>query len=218
MVGYRHRPICASELPRAVAVQDKHPEPQSAHRSSPRLTKLAALVATIICAASRAVDGGLVLAGHVSRVSDGDTVTVVLTSGPVRVRLDGIDAPELDMPGGAAARIELERLALGQEVQIRVQSQDRYERLVGSLYVKGTHINAALIDRGHAWAYREYLRADTRDSFCELESIARAARRGLWATAAVTYPSEWRSAKRRKTEPPARSRESVTVEECRRPR
>jgi endonuclease YncB( thermonuclease family) len=39
-----------------------------------------------------------VLAGRVSQVTDGDTIKVQLSSGPITVRLDSIDAPENNQP------------------------------------------------------------------------------------------------------------------------
>ena len=44
-----------------------------------------------------------VLTGSVIKVIDGDTITVQLQSGPIKVRLDAIDAPESNQPGGNAA-------------------------------------------------------------------------------------------------------------------
>jgi endonuclease YncB( thermonuclease family) len=61
------------------------------------------------------------------------------------------------------------------------------------------NVNARMVEEGHAWAYRQYLRADTR-FLCELENDARVRRRGLWATDAWIYPPEWRKAKRTKAE------------------
>ena len=46
----------------------------------------------------------------------------------MRVRLDGVDAPELCQPGGEQARQALRALVLRQAVQVRVRAYDRYHR------------------------------------------------------------------------------------------
>jgi len=136
-----------------------------------------------------------VLVGSVLAVTDGDTLRVSLASGPVRVRLDSVDAPESSQPGGAAARATLQRLVGAGPVELEVVSQDRYERLVAVVYAKGRNVNEEMVRLGAAWAYREYLR---NRAYCSWEDAARQARRGLWAQPAADwiYPSDWRRWKR----------------------
>lgn len=136
-----------------------------------------------------------VLVGTVTQVTDGDTIKVQLSSGPITVRFDSIDAPERDQPWGNEASEALAGLLDGEEVALEIVTQDRYERLVAVVYLGDENINKWLVQQGHAWAYRQYLK-DT--DFCDWEGSARSSRRGLWALPGNERhaPWEWRSVKR----------------------
>lgn len=169
----------------------------------------ACLLTTLGCAANyprASKDGSLpgepspVLVGQVVKVVDGDTLVVQLDTGPLRVRLYAVDAPEKSQPHGKEASAALSRLAAGKQVSIKPFEQDRYNRLIGILYVDDVNVNSQLIRQGHAWAYRRYMRkADAK--LCSLEADARRNKRGLWAQSIskVMAPWEWRNKKRTST-------------------
>lgn len=136
------------------------------------------------------------LPGRVLRVIDGDTLDVCLSSGRIRVRLHGIDAPERDQPGGAGAARWLNTVLQDADVGLEPVSQDQYDRLVAIVHLEGTNINEALLRAGQAWAYRRYLRRQDRN-WCDLEHAARAARVGLWAADAAHAPWEFRATRGR---------------------
>lgn len=129
------------------------------------------------------------------RVIDGDTIDVQLQSGPIRVRLHSIDAPEHDQPWGAQAKAALASRLDGRQVALDVVTQDRYDRLVADVLLGNENINAWLVQQGDAWAYRHYL---DDESYCAYEGIARLARRGLWSLPANEWvaPWEWRQLQR----------------------
>ncbi len=134
----------------------------------------------------------LVLPGTVIRVVDGDTVDVRLSSGPIRVRLYGIDTPERTQPFGAAASAYLTTMIKGQEVQLLPVAQDAYDRIVGVLYLGDANVNAELVRTGHAWAYRQYLGVLADDAaYCRLEGQARDGGFGLWSLPAGERVSPW---------------------------
>jgi endonuclease YncB( thermonuclease family) len=132
-----------------------------------------------------------VLSGKVTRVIDGDTIDVLLASGRIRVRLHGIDAPERNQAGGAAATAWLMQKVLDRTVLLEPVSQDQYGRMVAIVHDGRDSINGELVLRGHAWAYRRYLREADRE-LCALEDTARRGRRGLWAATAHA-PWEFRA-------------------------
>jgi micrococcal nuclease len=133
-----------------------------------------------------------VLAGKVTRVIDGDTIDVLLTSGRIRVRLHGVDAPERDQAGGTAATAWLTQQLHDQQVFLEPVSQDQYDRLVAVVHLQDRIINSELVQHGHAWAYRRFLRrAD--DEWCALEAGARRMQLGLWAEADAHAPWEFRA-------------------------
>jgi endonuclease YncB( thermonuclease family) len=131
----------------------------------------------------------------VTSVTDGDTIRVALESGPIVVRLSGIDAPERRQAWGAEAQQALTRRVNGEEVMLEVVSQDRFDRLVAVVYredaVDEWNVNAWLIREGHAWVYRQFARDE---AMCRSEDEARGDGRGLWKRRAdrPVAPWEWR--------------------------
>ena len=87
---------------------------------------------------------------------DGDTLLLVPEGQkePVKVRLDGIDAPETCQPGGPEARDAMIRLALRKSVQVVDHGQDVYGRQIGRLSADGVDLGAEMVRSGMAWAYR----------------------------------------------------------------
>jgi endonuclease YncB( thermonuclease family) len=142
-----------------------------------------------------------VLVAKLLKVKDGDSLLVELDSGEIDVRLDSVDAPEYDQPGGAEAAAHLSTLLKGHStIMLEVVTQDAYERLIAQVIVPGdegteVHVNELMVRSGNAWAYRRYLK-DT--NYCRWEAEARDAKRGLWAleSSAWGYPSDWRRRKR----------------------
>ena len=80
---------------------------------------------------------------------DGDTINVTPNwkwndqSGS-RVRLAGVDAPELHEPGGQQAKRKLLNLVYGKEVDLRNVQTLSYGRLVCDVYVGGSNVVAQL--------------------------------------------------------------------------
>ncbi len=143
----------------------------------------------------QAGDPGPVLVGTVLHVTDGDTIKVQLSSGPISVRLYSIDAPEKDQPWGPEAGAALASRLAHQRVALEVQTQDRYERLVATVFLGDENVNAWMVSEGNAWAYRDYLKDP---SYCYAEADARSRRLGLWSLPSnSTYaPWEWRARER----------------------
>ncbi len=139
-----------------------------------------------------------VLVGTVTKVIDGDTIDVQLASGPIRVRLHGIDTPERGQPWEDESTAWLSKLVLGKEVKLEPFEQDRYDRLVATVLLDDLNVNAELVRLGHGWAFRKYMRRQDDAYLCELEHEARIAKRGLWSLSKdqIVAPWEWR---RRKT-------------------
>lgn len=126
-----------------------------------------------------------VVAGE-ARVIDGDTIQVA----GVRIRLEGIDAPETgqscqwpdgsDWNCGNVASAELEKLVRGQTVSCDPSGLDKYGRTLAICFVAEHEINAAMVERGLAWAFVRY---STR--YVATEAAAREARVGIWHGAAT---------------------------------
>lgn len=133
-----------------------------------------------------------VLPGTVTRVIDGDTAEVQLASGRIRVRFHGIDAPEGNQPHGSQATAALAAMIGQQQVEVSPVEHDGYDRLVAVVYVGGTNVNAAMLEAGHAWAYRRYLGQLEGDrEYCVVEAAARRDQRGLWALPVGERAAPW---------------------------
>ena len=126
---------------------------------------------------------------RVLKVTDGDTIHVLYEGRDERVRLIGIDTPEVPWYGGKeecfgveAGVYARERLA-GRTVRLvfDAERRDRYERLLAYVYVGNELFNLTLVRLGYATAYP--VSPDTRLAavFEQAEAMARAARSGLWS-------------------------------------
>ena len=138
--------------------------------------------------------------GRVVRVSDGDTITVL---GPenrqYKIRLNGIDAPESGQDFGQVSKKSLARLVHGRQVRVTWQKEDRYDRILGRVFVGSTDVNLAQLSAGMAWYYRQYesdVPVADRAPFERAEREARQSRRGLWSAGSATPPWEFRAAAR----------------------
>lgn len=139
---------------------------------------------------------GVVALCTVFAVSDGDTVRVRCGDGDqIRVRLAEIDAPESKQPFGARAKEALSDMVFKREVILKSNGPDRYGRVIGTLFIGQTNINASMVQQGYAWCYRQYL--SKNNQWClPLEEAAKSTQRGLWADQAPVAPWVWRQAKR----------------------
>lgn len=80
-------------------------------------------------------------------VIDGDTIQI----GKVRLRLAGIDAPELDHPWGQKAKWELVKLCKGQVITAEIEPRLSYDRVVATCYLPdGRDLGAEMVKRGLA--------------------------------------------------------------------
>ena len=120
--------------------------------------------------------------GWVSLVMDGDTVLLVRNGQhePIKLRVDGIDAPETCQPGGAEAREAMIRLALRKPVQVLDLGQDNYGRQLGRLSVDGVDLGAEMVRTGMAWAYRF---RTGKGPYARLQRQAQTQKIGLFAAA-----------------------------------
>ncbi len=133
----------------------------------------------------------------VSRLLDGDTVTVKLTNGKYRkIRLYGIDTPEKGQMGGQMSKQALEKFLKGKRIEIVEKDIDRYGRTIGVIYANGMNVNQAMVANGYAWAYRKYLPSSEKANWVELENSARKSRRGIWQDENPKAPWDWRKDKK----------------------
>ena len=132
-------------------------------------------------------------------ISDGDTVTVLAEGNQrIKIRLQGIDAPERSQAFGMRSRQNLANLIFGKNVQIKSHGLDKYKRTLGTILIDDQDINEQMVKDGFAWFYRRYakdLTGDQASRYEEAETSAKASGLGLWADADPTPPWDYRKKK-----------------------
>ena len=133
-------------------------------------------------------------AAVVTYVVDGDSIWVRSTErrSRVKLRLLGIDAPEVCQSQGPQASAALRQLALNQPVRVTVRARDRYGRALATVEraADGLDLSHAMVAGGWAWADRF---GGHQAALEEQEAVARAAQRGVFGTAAAPEsPSDFR--------------------------
>jgi len=121
-----------------------------------------------------------IVSGH-ALVVDGDTLAIA----GERVRLEGIDAPELAQrcphrwwgtwAAGRRAKRALQQLVSGHSVQCRQRGRDKYGRVLGVCRAGAVELNAEMVRLGMAWAFVRY-----SQRYVAAEQVAKLNRVGIW--------------------------------------
>jgi endonuclease YncB( thermonuclease family) len=149
------------------------------------------LITALLLACALQAGAGQAWRGTVTRVSDGDTLWVRPEAGgkPVKIRIDGIDAPEICQAGGQAARAALAQRVRGHRLEVVARRMDDYGRTVAGLHLDGEDIAGWMVSQGHAWSSR-FGREDA--SYAPQQQRAQAAGRGLFADRSALEPRLFR--------------------------
>lgn len=111
-------------------------------------------------------------------VHDGDTITALYKSGKkYRIRLYGIDAPELSQPYGHASKNHLTLLLAGKNITIRSEGGDTYGRKLATIFVNEKNINFQMVKDGYAWHYKRYYKSEKME---KAQEYAKKNTLGLW--------------------------------------
>jgi endonuclease YncB( thermonuclease family) len=149
---------------------------------------LAILILAVAAVLAAYLEPGAPPVGGSARASDGDSFRI----GEHRIRLLGIDAPELrqtcldnegqSWPCGIAARNRMAQLLAQGEVQCQPEGTDRYQRLLAYCTAGKDDLGARLVGEGLAIAAGRYEYEEQR---------AREAKLGIWQGGFET-PRSWR--------------------------
>ncbi len=122
----------------------------------------------------------------VTGVYDGDTFTAKRRGGViVKIRLAGIDAPELSQRYGEESREILVKLLGDDSVRVQSLETDRYGREIAIVTVGKTNINEKMVLSGAAWFYADY--PNGKDySIGQLQACKE--KKGLWAETGAIPP------------------------------
>src|ERR1043165_2260046 len=91
------------------------------------------------------------LFGKVIEVNSGDVITVFNLNRPVRVRLLGVDAPEMNQEFGDVARKHLSDLVYDKPVLVEYAGISGDHSLNGRVLLGGADVGAQMIRDGAAW-------------------------------------------------------------------
>lgn len=143
---------------------------------------------------------GAELSGRVLSVPDSDVIELQTEDKKTfRVRLNGIDAPEMDQPFGMKSKELLTGLVGEKTVRVVTQGEDRTGQIIGDVYFKGdesattdddVHLNTYMVVNGLAWHFVRF--APDNKTLAESEKQAREKKSGLWSEADPIAPWDWR--------------------------
>ncbi len=124
-------------------------------------------------------------------VTDGDTFTGLTNKNEqIKYRIYGIDAPERKQAYGTKSKEYLSGLIFGKTVGIKVESTDRWGRLIVWVFTPDQKdVGAEMLKAGMAWHFKRY---DDSELYEKLENKAKSRRAGLWADRESIAPWEYR--------------------------
>lgn len=138
-----------------------------------------------------------ILKGKAVKIADGDTFTLLVNGhDQVKIRIDGIDAPEKGQAFGNRAKEYLSSMIWEKELTVSVTKKDKYGRSIGKVSTPSiTDVGLEMIKAGFAWQYRDY---NNEKTYAEAENLARKNRKGLWLENNPIRPQDYRKEKRNK--------------------
>ena len=130
-------------------------------------------------------------------VTDGDTIVFIRGKGNrERIRLEGIDAPEMKQPclteGKACGELSKSYLKslTSSDLYCEISGRDKYKRGLGTCFSKGINLNKVMVKQGYAVAYVYYTKIYEED-----EREAKRSKKGLWKYG-FKNPSQFRKEKK----------------------
>lgn len=132
-------------------------------------------------------------AAQVTYVVDGDSLWVRAEGGGQRrkLRLSGIDAPEICQSYGQSSRKALQSLVQGERVIVQVKAYDRYARGIASIQRIGDGVDVVSTMVAQGWAWSEDYRG-RKGLYWREQSEAQAGRKGMFAKGRPETPSAFR--------------------------
>ncbi len=133
----------------------------------------------------------------IKRVVDGDTVIANCppnNQAPIRIRVWGIDAPEMGQGNwGEASKSFLIMLLSKADrdiVEIKIRDIDHYGRYVGQIFLNNQDLGLELVENGEAVVYKQY---NKDKSYQQAEQRAQKQKLGIWKIdGAQQDPATWR--------------------------
>ena len=151
------------------------------------------VLCAFLCTSAAAVKAAS-LFGKVIEVNSGDVITIYNLNRPVRVRLMGVDAPEMNQSFGDVAKKHLTDLVFEKSVLVEYAGIGSDSSLTGRVLLNDADIGAQMIRDGVAWfdsVSGNRLSANDREVYQQSEQAARTEKRGLWQQENPVAPWEF---------------------------
>lgn len=120
-------------------------------------------------------------------VIDGDTLWVMCNDAQYKIRLIGIQAPELFRPTpwplANQAKRHLVKLVTNQRLSIQIVGKDKYNRALANIYTDKMWINSNMLSSGYAFLYLIKDNIPKVTQLYKSEDIARRKHRNIWKIA-----------------------------------
>jgi endonuclease YncB( thermonuclease family) len=134
------------------------------------------------------------------KIFDGDTVKVSGSGFIFKIRLVGIDCPEIrhdgqpSQPFAVKAKNYLARLLGRGEIRIKAYGMGGYNRQLAEIYVNGRNVNLAMVRAGFAEVYRGRLPSGFDSGpYFKAEASAKRLGKGIWSLGReYESPRQWR--------------------------
>lgn len=121
---------------------------------------------------------GSTFEAQVVSIIDGDTIDVVTDAKrAIRIRIEGIDAPERGEPFNDAARRFARVMLFDKPAKIHGRDVDRYGRLVARVTVEDSDTSVEIVKAGLACHYLQY---SSDPALARAQEQARTEGRGFW--------------------------------------
>jgi len=127
----------------------------------------------------------------VTKIIDGDTITIAKDGKPITIRLMGIDTPETVDPRkpvqcfGKEASDKTKELLAGKNVHLEYdpdQLLDKYGRMLAYVFLSdGTDVNKLLVKQGYAHEYTYSIPYKYQAEYKTAQLYAQENKNGLWA-------------------------------------
>jgi len=124
---------------------------------------------------------------EVISIIDGDTIEIKHNTEFSKLRIFGIDAPELDQEFGQESRTFLKGLLQGKKVKVFYKDKDKYGRILALIRYENNDIGKMMVEKGYAWAYVYYSEIYVKEQIKAKEQDL-----GLWANQNAIEPYKWR--------------------------
>lgn len=133
--------------------------------------------------------------GKVIKIVDGDTYDLLTQDRTtIRIRMNGIDAPEKGQPFYQKAKDFLGQLCFQKNIRIVKKDIDMHGRIVAESYLDdGTSLSYEMVRNGFAWHFKKY---STDSKLAQLEIDAKNKKLGLWVDENPIAPWDIRAHRR----------------------